>query len=504
MLTLLYPLSFLASVIALSLWFYFQSQRGLSRLLRVVFFLALAVYLVALGIQSGPWAAKWSHLLRDLAIMAVVPALLSLIRNRSWLFFTLLGAAALGMALGWDRFAGATSQAAEPENEWELLVELKEGAHPDQLKAITRKYGLQYQRAFLPQKPLSTDLDDYFLVEIPQRQEDRLDAILKELHAHASTDWAEKNDEVQVAPLEEIPFRKSPKDYGVNDPGIEFLWGFEEMDMAALYTLLRETGIRPSKKALVAILDTGVDSGHEDLKASFKSTQAKYNKDRVGHGTHCAGIAAAVSNNGVGIASFAPTNQFYQVTSIKVLNDFGSGTQAGIVNGIIEAADLGADVISMSLGGRTDNGKELAYQKAIQYASQMGAIVVVAAGNDGGYARNVSPANTPGVIVVSALDTLLNRASFSNRVTGMDMALSAPGVSIYSTVPGNNYKNLNGTSMATPYVAGLTGLLKSLKPSLTAKEAFEIMQATGLPTSTPEETGPFIQPEKAVRRLLGL
>lgn len=505
MFSLLYPLSFLASVITLSLWFYFQSQKGLSKLLRIVFFIALSVYVVALGLQSGAWADKWSHLLRDLAIMAVAPALLSILRNRSWMFFAILGAGVLGMLFGWNRFSGslgAPSPAAE--GEWELMVELKEGAGLEELASITKKYGLLYERAFTPQRMLDTDLDDYYLVEIPESREDQLQAILDEFLSHGFVDWAEKNDVVQIAPPVESPRKEARKKYGINDPGLEFLWGFDQMDVASLYQFLQESGVRPAKKTLIAILDTGVDGGHEDLKANFKSTQAKYNKDKVGHGTHCAGIAAAVSNNGLGIASFSPSNRFYEVTSIKVLNDFGSGTQAGIVSGIIEAADLGADVISMSLGGRTDSGKELAYQKAVQYANQAGAIVVAAAGNDGGYARNISPANTAGLIVVSALDTLLNRASFSNRVTGLEMPVAAPGVSIYSTVPGNKYKVLNGTSMATPYVAGLVGLMKSFQPTLTTQEAYIILRDTGLPTSSTEETGPFIQPAKAVRRLLGM
>ncbi|MBK7410115.1 MAG: S8 family serine peptidase [Saprospirales bacterium] len=504
MFTLLYPLSFLAALITLSLWFYFQQNKGLSRLLRVVFFLVLAVYVVSLGLQSGSWDAKWTLLVRDMAIMAVVPSLLSLVRNRSWLFFALLGAGIVSMMLVWNRFDDKLT-ASEPEGEWELLLELKEGSQLDQLDKLTHKYGLLYERAFLPQHPLDTDLDDYFLVEIPENNEDQLDAISTAFLQNAAVDWVEKNDIIQVAPMVEVPTRTNPqKKYGVNDPGLDFLWGFEEMDVAGLYQFFRESGVRPVKKSLIAILDTGVDGSHEDLKDNFQSTNAKYNKDRVGHGTHCAGIAAAVSNNALGIASFSPDNSFYSVTSIKVLNDFGSGTQADILKGIIEAADLGADVISMSLGGRSDDKKQLAYQKAVEYANKAGAIVVVAAGNDGAFARDVSPANTPGVIVVSALDTLLHRASFSNRITGLSMPLAAPGVSIYSTVPGNKYKTFNGTSMATPYVAGVVGLLKAFKPALTTKEAWEVLNKTGAATNTPEETGACIQPGKAIRRLLDL
>ena len=102
----------------------------------------------------------------------------------------------------------------------------------------------------------------------------------------------------------------------------------------------------------------------------------------------------------------------------------------------------------------------------MEYAAKKGAIVVVAAGNSNMNAKDYAPANTPGVITVAALDTNLNRASFSNFVQDLDQGIAAPGVAIYSSIPGNKYAAFNGTSMATPYVAGLVGLMKSLQPDL--------------------------------------
>ncbi len=106
--------------------------------------------------------------------------------------------------------------------------------------------------------------------------------------------------------------------------------------------------------------------------------------------------------------------------------------------------------------------------------------------------------NTPGVIGVSAVDAGLNRAVFSNFVNDIPWAVAAPGVDIYSTVPGNQYASFNGTSMATPYVAGLLGLLKSIRPELTAREAYNLLQSTGKETKNTRETGRLIQPAKAV------
>jgi thermitase len=259
--------------------------------------------------------------------------------------------------------------------------------------------------------------------------------------------------------------------------------------------------IRAQRKALIAILDTGVDGAHEDLKSNFKSVKSQHDNDPVGHGTHCAGIAAAVSNNGVGVASFSTDNAYVQVTSIKVLNAMGSGTQQSIIKGMIEAADRKADVVSMSLGGFSDRFKIKAYEDAVKYISKAGGIVVAAAGNSNRNAKDFSPVNTPGVIGVSAIDQELNRAVFSNYVSEIKMGVAAPGVGIYSTIPNNKYATFNGTSMATPYVAGLVGLMKSIKPSLTAQQVYDILNKTGKNTKNTEQTGKLIQPFQAVGSL---
>ncbi len=311
-------------------------------------------------------------------------------------------------------------------------------------------------------------------------------------------DWLEENEVVTVAPMPAQNPAPIQRRYGIDDPGLSQLWGFEAMQVDQLYETLRKGNIQPKKKALIAILDTGVDAQHEDIKANYRSLSTAYDNDPMKHGTHCAGIAASVSNNGLGVASFSVDNAFFQVASVKVLNAGGSGTQQGIIRGMIEAADAGADVISMSLGGRTGSVKQTAYEKAVKYAAKKGAIVVAAAGNSNRNAKDFAPVNTPGVIGVSAVDAGLNRAVFSNFVNDIPWAAAAPGVDIYSTVPGNQYASFNGTSMATPYVAGLLGLLKSIRPELTAREAYNLLQSTGKETKNTRETGRLIQPAKAV------
>ncbi|MCL4161156.1 UNVERIFIED_CONTAM: hypothetical protein GTU68_025529 [Idotea baltica] len=232
--------------------------------------------------------------------------------------------------------------------------------------------------------------------------------------------------------------------------------------------------LKKKKEVVIAILDTGIDSKHEDLSAIYKSSGIrKYDSDAKGHGTHCAGIAAAVSNNKKGIASILPSNSNIKVMSIQVLNQYGFGTQETIIDGIIKAADLKADVISLSLGGGTSEKKERAYRAAVKYANKKGAIVVVAAGNSAKNAKDFSPANVKGVITVAAVDSNLKIATFSNTVEDLDMGIAAPGVDILSTYPNNEYKQFNGTSMATPFVAGMLGLLKVYFPEITTEEAYK-------------------------------
>src|SRR5690606_36368925 len=122
---------------------------------------------------------------------------------------------------------------------------------------------------------------------------------------------------------ESNPVNSAGKPKWVNDPMADRQWGWQAIEGERVREWLQESGIRPARKALIAILDTGVEAGHEDLRAQFRSVNPAADADPVGHGTHCAGVAAAVTNNGVGIASLAGGTDFVEVTSIRVLNNFG-------------------------------------------------------------------------------------------------------------------------------------------------------------------------------------
>jgi subtilisin len=248
------------------------------------------------------------------------------------------------------------------------------------------------------------------------------------------------------------------------------------------------------------VVDTGVDYNHEDLKNNIWTNTkeiagngidddgngyvddiqgwnfANNNNnilDKNGHGTHVSGTIAGQRNNyGVtGIAYDA------KIMPVKVLNNSGSGSYSAIANGIYYAVNNGANVINLSLGGNFSNRS---LQTAIEYASSKGVIVVMAAGNDGGsqpdyparYAKNLG-------IAVGAVDKNNSLADFSNRAGTNQLAyVTAPGVNVYSTVPNNQYAAYNGTSMATPHVAGVVALMLSANRNLTPEQVRQIITET--------------------------
>lgn len=500
----LYGLSFVVAFVALALWFALKrelAEKYFSRLM----FLALVLYAVSLATVHAPMAYKFQTVFRDMLFLGVFGALFS--RMAGWNKGFWIGLLLAGIAVFWfyRQFVSTTfpyHTEIPLDAQGEILIELKEGHQPAELQGLTEKYGINLKRAFFPKDAASTELDNYYLVDIPERKVEKVQEVMRRLSRSTAVVWAEENELIQVEPLRkaENP-AKLPSKFGVNDPGIANLWGFERMQMDKLYDYLDQNKIQPVRKALIAILDTGVDGTHEDIQANFKSIDPASNRDLKGHGTHCAGIAGAVSNNGVGVASYSRDNRFTTITSVKVLGDQGFGTQQTIIDGIIKAADAKADVISMSLGGPSNQTRQRAYDKAVKYANKAGAIVVAAAGNSNRNASQFSPVNSKGVIGVSAVDSDLNRAEFSNYVQDLSLGVAAPGVGIYSTIPNNRYETYNGTSMATPYVAGLLGLMKSLKPSLSTEEAHKILTETGMNTRNVQLTGKFIQPLGAVKRL---
>lgn len=508
---MLYIIAFVALVLALLLWSSFNAEKT-NRLFQGMTLVAILAFLGAWLVQVAPLDYKFEVLARDLLVISAMGAVFTYVAQRRKLFLLLLVLTVAGGYLYIKHVLQDTFPFREKTEQrivaadGEILAELKHQLS-DSEKIMLEQWMQQnratYQVAFPRiQSPGQTELDDFILVDLPNRGDQQ--DLLRSLQALPFVEYTEQNEQIQLSPVELQKVTKRPiakPDFGLNDPGIAELWSFPLMEMDKLYRLLETAQVEPKRKALVAILDTGVDAKHEDIKDNFKSVQKKSDSDVQGHGTHCAGIAGAVSNNGKGRASYSRDNAYVQISSVKVLNNRGMGTQQSIIKGIITAADAGVDVISMSLGGPSNDARQRAYSQAVAYANQKGAIVVAAAGNSNANSKNYSPVNAKNIIGVSAVDRELKRASFSNTVQDIELGIAAPGVGIYSTIPNNKYASFNGTSMATPYVSGLVGLMKSLKPDLTTEQAYQILSHTGIDTQHTVETGTFIQPAAAIEAL---
>ena len=235
-----------------------------------------------------------------------------------------------------------------------------------------------------------------------------------------------------------------------------------------------------SADVVVAVLDTGYERGHEDLETvpivdRYNSrTGTTSVKDGYGHGTHVAGTIAASTNNDLGVASVAPG---VTIMPVKVLDANGQGYWSDFLEGVDWAVDHGADVINMSLGSGLSAKQVAAWQPTFTRAWEAGTLVVAAAGNNDNNTP-FYPASFANVVSVSATNNSDAKASFSNYGPAVD--LSAPGVSIASTYRDNTYWAMSGTSMATPHVAGLAALIRSIHPEFTPADVETGLKATAL------------------------
>ncbi|MBE0448229.1 MAG: S-layer homology domain-containing protein [Actinobacteria bacterium] len=234
----------------------------------------------------------------------------------------------------------------------------------------------------------------------------------------------------------------------------------------------------------VAVVDTGVDYNHLDLAGKVIKGDDFINGDSDpiddnGHGTHVAGIIAATANNSRGITG---VSWGARLLAVKVLNSRGSGTDLTVSNGIIYAADRGAKIINLSLGGYNYSST---MASAVLYAQSKGCVIIAAAGNDNKGSLDY-PAGYQNVIGVSATDLSDNKASYSNYGWYVDVA--APGgdgdlnvnheYGILSCYPGGSYTYAIGTSMATPHVSGLAALILSRFPNRNRDQLVRTLQET--------------------------
>ncbi|MBY0595105.1 S8 family peptidase [Bacillus bingmayongensis] len=239
------------------------------------------------------------------------------------------------------------------------------------------------------------------------------------------------------------------------------------------------------KGVSVAVLDTGIDTEHTDLKIkdgiSFIENHPDFDDDN-GHGTHLAGIVAAQDNE-VGMTGIAPNVDLY---AVKVLDKYTNGKYSTVVKGIDWAIEHNINIVLMSLGGKKES---TFFEEAMNKAYQKGILLISSAGNEGYKEGNTItyPAKYHSVIAVGALNKHDTRGFLSSR--GDELELMAPGVDILSTWKDENYRLDSGTSMAAAHVAGVAALILEKNPYLINKKVREVMNKTAIPLGNSFEYG---------------
>lgn len=281
-----------------------------------------------------------------------------------------------------------------------------------------------------------------------------------------------------------------------DDPRWDDQWGPEMLDMPQAWSI---TG--GDRKINVAVVDSGVDTTHEDLDDVPVVDWRDYviphpdPRDPHGHGTHVAGIVLAERDNGAGIAGMADVS----LMAYRVLDSDGGGSCTDIALAIDRAVDRGADVINLSVHCNLPFPPIAA---AVSDAAARGSVVVAAAGNEGTDLTKCprTPARYPTVVAVAAIRQDRTRAPFS--CIGAEVELSAPGAKILSTLPGDGYDNYWGTSQATPHVTGTAALMLSLDPDLRPEQVRSILASTaddlGTPGPDPETGYGLVDPVEAL------
>lgn len=270
----------------------------------------------------------------------------------------------------------------------------------------------------------------------------------------------------------------APPAHAAADPLLAQQWGLFAIGADHVWTTTTGQGV------IVAVVDSG-SGPHPDLAENLLpgrsiigtvESQDGRDIDASGHGTHVAGIIAAVANNGIGGSGVAPNAK---ILPIQVLDQAGQGDARDVAAGVRFAADNGARVINLSLGGATESSS---LTQAITYANDKGVLVVAAAGNGGATDKPKWPASLDLTLAVTAVDQANNATPFDQRGDYID--LSAPGANIVSTARGD-YVTLSGTSMAAGFVAGAAALLFAAEPRVTNAQVRDILLRTATDIGEP-------------------
>ncbi len=365
-----------------------------------------------------------------------------------------------------------------------VLVKFKEGTSATAVQAALSRQGLSIKRE-IPHLGIKS-------LAVPSGQEL---AIAEDMRRNPSVEYAELD---YLASVAIIP----------SDPRWNNQWAPTKIGAPAAWEITMG-----SEEIIIAVIDTGVKLDHPDLAAKIWANPGEipangldddqngkvddvhgwhfYHhcsnsdclpaedndlQDDNGHGTHVAGIAAAETDNEIGIAGIS---WGAQLMPVKVLDEYGDGWYSDVIAGIVYATDNGADIINLSLGGEE---RSEALQEAVNYSHAEGVLLIAATGNTGGSV--FYPAAGDYMLGVGATDVNDVRPGFSNYGPGIDVV--APGVSIYSTWPRlDGYWHKSGTSMAAPHVAGLAALIWSVRPDLSNDRVAWVISETARDLGAP-------------------
>lgn len=428
------------------------------------------------------------------------------------------------ITLGALCLAGSQVVGAEfPVKNNEILVKLRDGKLSNFLSSKSLSQ--------LGIKSIQKEMDLSFgsFVVVKAQDEKSLKSAVSLLSNDPSVEYAEPNYIYSINPIKEnaLVTKRLPHSDGLdpfaavpNDPRFKDLWGLRNtgsnepngrsagVEGADVNALLAWDITKGARQVKIAVIDTGIDYSHPDLKRNMWVNTAELNgkkgvdddgngyvddvygydfanndadpMDGNGHGTHCAGTIGAVHNDGVGVAGVMD-----QVTlvPIKFLDDSGSGSLDAAIQSIDYATKMNVDLMSNSWGG---GGRSEALNEAIKRAADKGIVFTAAAGNSSSNndASEAYPANydQPNVISVAALTAQNGLASFSSYGRNK-VHIAAPGHNVLSTVPGNKYDVYSGTSMATPHVSGVIGLLLAKEGRMDLETLRERVVMTGVPVT---------------------
>lgn len=360
------------------------------------------------------------------------------------------------------------------------IIKLKSGVSPDDIIQSTLS-----AEEILPTMRISPLYDRINNLEnISFEQPDEVQSEINEIREKLDRTYIVEVDDQQAAAavvslsqdenIESIEPDEQVEEYQIpNDSHWQDLYGLHNMDCETAWD--QSMGIQ----TLVAVVDSGIDVSHQDLEGNiwkdnngnhgYNEVDGNYNiNDDTSHGTHVSGTIGAIINNGTGVVGVAPKCTIMGIRGLKN----GKGSLSILLRCIRKAVDLGAKVINNSWGPGNRDIPDT--DLVLRYAYLHDVNVVFSAGNNGRAIRSSQIVTNPTVICVASVDQNDKRSSFSNY--GPEVTVSAPGTSILSTTPGNNYGWKSGTSMAAPHVSGLIALLISKKSTLKPDEIRLILQ----------------------------